>query len=61
VEQKAISKVQQKLRFRAAMAVLHTGSATKNAKNGDKTLSPNPSFLLPKFAILIISTRFIEC
>jgi len=31
--------------------VLHLKTITKKAKSGDKTLAPNPSFLLPKFAV----------
>jgi len=51
VEQNQASKFGQKLRFRAVVTVLHSKTTTKNTKNGDKTLSPNSSFLMPKLAV----------
>jgi len=50
VEQNPISKLRENLRFRTVLRVLHLKIITKNAKNGDKTLSGIPSFLLAKFA-----------
>jgi len=37
------------------MTVLHAKTITKKAKNGDKIVTPNPPFLLPKFAGLHIA------
>jgi len=52
VEQNQAGKLQQKPRFQAVLAVLHPKSITKNAKSGDKIVTPNPSFLLPIFSVL---------
>jgi len=48
VEQNPIVKFRQKPLFQPEMAVLHLKTITKNTKDGDKTLSPNSSFLMPK-------------
>jgi len=51
VEQNTVSKVRQKGYFQRVGAVFYQQTTLKNAKNGDKIMAPNPSFLLPKFAV----------
>jgi len=41
VEQNTANKPGEKLRFRAVLAVFNPKSTTKNAKSGDKIVTPN--------------------
>jgi len=58
VEQNPTSKFLQKPHFQPDKAVLHLKPITKNTKNGDKTLSPNSSFLMPKLAGSHVETQY---
>jgi hypothetical protein len=55
VEQLLVNKFQQKVHSRLVMAVSYLKTTTKNTKSTDKIVSPNSSFLLPKFAVSSIA------
>ena len=57
VEQLAANKFRQKAAFLAVMGVLHLNTSAKKPKSTDKIVAPNPSFLLPKFAVFRILPR----